>query len=225
MFPTKKSVSTFCAIWVFCYLCSLMINFNLLLQPQYRQNVLGEAAPNTVQKGCKACKPELYVKIDLRGFFENRFKFQMGCMPFWKPVPDGAQRGCLKASHSENPAGYFVKRLEIQNSHPWDLCETCMCVLEYCVYAGAVLGNTCYVGFFMEMLNRIVFYIKRCCKFILMGIFIEIPHKFCTYEDLVVFIFLVCRWLICVVNKRWFLFNTDIDINNRYCDLQRFLIF
>ena len=71
-----------------------------------------------------------------------------------KTVPDGSERECLKASHSKNPLGYFLKRLEIhtafQNSCPRDLCKTFMCVLEYSVYAAPVLGNTCYVGFLHE---------------------------------------------------------------------------
>lgn len=147
----------------------------------------------------------------------------MGCMPFWKPVPDGAEHECLKGSHSKNPVGYFVKRLEIQNSRPRGLCETCMCILEYSVYAAPMLGNTCYVGFLHGNVIQDCLLYKKCCKFILTSIFAEISHKFCIDDYLVVLIFSVCRWVICVVNKRWFLFNTALEINNRHCDLWRFL--
>lgn len=65
----------------------------------------------------------------------------------------------------------------------------------------------------------------KCCKFILMRIFTEMPHKFCIYDLLgVIFISSVRSWLTCVVNKRYFfLYNADLPINRRGCDLWRFL--
>lgn len=47
----------------------------------------------------------------------------------------------------------------------------------------------------------------KCCKFILMRIFTEMPHKFCIYDLLgVIFISSVRSWLTCVVNKRYFFY-------------------
>lgn len=47
----------------------------------------------------------------------------------------------------------------------------------------------------------------KCCKFILMHIFTEMPHKFCIYDLLgVIFISSVRSWLTCVGNRRYFFY-------------------
>lgn len=70
----------------------------------------------------------------------------------------------LTASHEKNLACSFFKRLEIhpafQTSCPWDLCETSMRVLE-CSVSTAPMGVARVMWvFFLEMLHRVVFYMK-----------------------------------------------------------------
>lgn len=71
---------------------------------------------------------------------------------------------CLTASHGKDLAGSFFKRLEIhpafQTSCPWDLCETCVCVLECSVSTAPVGVARVMWVFFLEMLHRVVCYIK-----------------------------------------------------------------
>lgn len=134
----------------------------------------------------------------------------------------------LTASHEKNLACSFFKRLEIhpafQTSCPWDLCETSMVswnALSLLPPWGwhVLCGRSswkCYTG---------LSFTWKCCKFILMRIFTEMPHKFCIYDLLgVIFISSVRSWLTCVVNKRYFfLYNADLPINRRGCDLWRLL--
>lgn len=85
--------------------------------------------------------------------------------------------------------GYFLKRLEIhtafQSSWPRDLCDTCMWVLEYSVYAAPVLGNACDVGFLCgNVMQDCLLY--ESLQIYTMGIFTGIPYKFCIYHHLVV---------------------------------------
>jgi len=77
-------------------------------------------------------------------------------------------------------------------------------------------------AFFVEMLYRFVLCME-VLQIYTMGIFTEIPYKFSIYDHLVVsFHFLSVRWLICVINRRLFFFNTGLSINNRDCDSRRF---
>lgn len=60
-----------------------------------------------------------------------------------------------------------------------------MRVLEYSVCAAPVLGNTCYVGFLHgNVLQDCLLY--ESLQIYTMGIFTEIPYKFCIYDLLVV---------------------------------------
>lgn len=105
--------------------------------------------------------------------------------------------------------GSFFKRLEIhpafQTSCPWDLCETC--VSWNALYLLPLWGWHMFCGLSSWKCYTGLSVTWKCCKFILMRIFTEMPHKFCIYDLLgVIFISSVRSQLICVVNKRCFLF-------------------
>lgn len=82
----------------------------------------------------------------------------------------------------KNLAGSFFKRLEIhpafQTSCPWDLCETCTCVLECSVSTAPVGVARVMWVFFLEMLYRVGCLLhESVANLYSRCIFTEMPHK------------------------------------------------